>query len=150
MVLRKSLTSPSGHRRQRVDRSHFLWPKREPQAGVFSLQLSGCFDFALILFILTIVPLASSAAAPARGLIPGKQASPETIQLRKIEAPPVKQEPGWGEPVDGVSVRLATDHTNWRIAGVPAFTLALQNQGFRKLTVFQIQETGRLEMDGIW
>ena len=97
-----------------------------------------------------MVSLPSSIAAPTRGLIPGKQASPATIQLRRIDVPPPKQEPGWGEPVDGVSVGLATGDTNWNTARVPTFTLALRNQGPRKLTVFQLQETGRLEVDGIW
>src|SRR3954468_17440452 len=100
------------------------WPSR-------CLKLRPMFAFACTV-IITVLSVSALGAAP-RGLIPGKQASPETIQLRKIEQPAPEQEPGWGQPIDGVSIRLRSDGTNWSTAQIPALMFDLQNWGARDL-----------------
>ena len=56
----------------------------------------------------------------------------------------------WGEPVEGVSLRLQAGRTRWSAGETPAFTLELQNQGQRDLVMYELQELGRLEVDGAW
>ena len=56
----------------------------------------------------------------------------------------------WGEPVEGVSVRLRADKTSWMTNETPTFKLDVRNQGKREFSTFQSQKMGRLEVDGVW
>src|SRR6266404_5825835 len=59
-------------------------------------------------------------------------------------------EAAWGEPVEGVSVRMRADKTRWTSSETPTFELDVRNQGQREFYTFQAQESGRVEVDGIW
>jgi hypothetical protein len=52
--------------------------------------------------------------------------------------------------VEGVSVRLHADRTRWSSNETPTFTFDLQNSGPRDFITFQLQEMGRVEVDGVW
>jgi hypothetical protein len=56
----------------------------------------------------------------------------------------------WGESVEGVSVRLHPGKTTWASHEVPTFRFDASNKGQREFYTFQSQESGRLEVDGIW
>ena len=56
----------------------------------------------------------------------------------------------WGEAVEGVSVRMRADKTRWPSNETPTFKLDMRNQGQREFYTAQSQETGRLEVDGVW
>jgi hypothetical protein len=60
------------------------------------------------------------------------------------------EEPGWGEPVDGLSVRLQSDKLVWYFAESLALRLSVRNLGTEILAVPESQELGELEMDGLW
>ncbi len=59
-------------------------------------------------------------------------------------------EAAWGEPVEGVSVRLRADKIKWATNEIPTFKLDVRNQGQREFYTVQSQESGRLEVDGVW
>ena len=59
-------------------------------------------------------------------------------------------EVAWGEPVEGVSVRLRADKTKWATNETPTFKLDVRNQGQREFYTRRAQESGRLEVDGVW
>ena len=73
-----------------------------------------------------------------------------------IKSEPVKVEVklketiAWGEPVEGVSVRLRADKTKWATNETPTFKLDVRNQGQREFYTRRAQESGRLEVDGVW
>ena len=85
---------------------------------------------------------------------PAVQASAEsntlTVFIEKSSADQAVREAAWGEPVEGVSVRLRADKTRWTTNETPTFKLDVRNQGQRKFGTFQAQELGRLEVDGVW
>jgi len=56
----------------------------------------------------------------------------------------------WGEPVEGVSVRLRADKTSWANNERATFKLDVRNQGKHEFYTVQSQESGRLEVDGVW
>src|SRR5215471_11266745 len=56
----------------------------------------------------------------------------------------------WGQPVEGVSVRLRPDKTRWASNEMATFKLDVRNQGKRGFYTVQSQESGRLEVDGVW
>lgn len=57
---------------------------------------------------------------------------------------------GWGEPVDGISVRLHADKSRWRNNETPAFTFDVRNRGDRTYIIFATDKTGRFEVNGVW
>jgi hypothetical protein len=60
-------------------------------------------------------------------------------------------EPGWGEPVEGLSMRLQSDKPVWYLASEsPGFRLSVRNLGGEVLSVPESEELGELEMDGVW
>lgn len=59
-------------------------------------------------------------------------------------------EAAWGDPVDGVSVRLRADKIGWAINETPALKLDVRNQGQQEFSIAQSQESGRLQVDGVW
>ena len=63
---------------------------------------------------------------------------------------PLRAEDLWGEPVKKVSVRLRADKTSWASNEMPTFKLDVRNQGTREFSTVQSQQTGRLEVDGVW
>src|ERR1044071_7037253 len=56
----------------------------------------------------------------------------------------------WGDPVEGVSVRLRAEKKQWATNETPTFKLDVRNQSHREFYTFQSQEPGRLEVDGVW
>ncbi len=73
-----------------------------------------------------------------------------TVFIEKSSADQAVREAAWGEPVEGVSVRLRADKTRWTTNETPTFKLDVRNQGQREFYTVQSQETGRLEVDGVW
>jgi hypothetical protein len=60
-------------------------------------------------------------------------------------------EPGWGEPVEGFSMRLQSDKPVWYLASdSPGFRFSVRNLGGEVLSVPESEELGELEMDGVW
>ena len=81
---------------------------------------------------------AKSTNAPALGPVTGRA------------TPSAADEAAWGEPFEGVSVRLRADKTRWTTNETPTFKLEVRNQGQREFVTFQGQESGRVEVDGVW
>src|SRR2546427_8348483 len=79
------------------------------------------------------------------------QTDPTLFSVQKLEgAVSGADEEAWGEPVEGVSVRMRADKTRWATNETPAFKLEVRNQGQREFGTTQSQKTGRLEVDGVW
>ncbi|HXR07277.1 MAG TPA: hypothetical protein VN765_08100, partial [Candidatus Acidoferrum sp.] len=84
-------------------------------------------------------------AAPGSGLAPPPSASPAKTGE-------------WGEPVEGLSVRLQSEKTVWdeREVGrtgmgfAVIFKASVRNHGSGTVLVAPAQETGELEVDGVW
>jgi hypothetical protein len=72
----------------------------------------------------------------------------------ELPSPPVSyppQLPGWGEPVDGVYLRLQADRQVWAADEEPTFTFQARNDGdHRTGTVPTDEKFGTLELDGTW
>lgn len=56
----------------------------------------------------------------------------------------------WGQPAEGVSVRLRPDKTRWASNETITFRVDVRNQGQREFHTVQSQMAGRLEVDGVW
>ena len=59
-------------------------------------------------------------------------------------------EPGWGEPMEGLSVRLQSDSAVLYFCEGIALLLSVRNLGHETFAVPESQEPGELEMDGVW
>src|ERR1035441_10223081 len=113
---------------------------------------------------ITIILLCAALAVfaqtgyPADGAPPDSVSRPETMasatsavrSVNSSESLVAWAATAWGEPVEGVSLRLQAARARWSAGETPAFTLELQNQGQRDLVFYQLQELGRLEVDGAW
>lgn len=53
----------------------------------------------------------------------------------------------WGEPVEGVQVRLRAEKKVWKSGEIPIFKAEVRNQGSRDLLVFSIKQTSKLDFD---
>ena len=95
---------------------------------------------ALLLLTGILVPLAMLKAAP--GL---PSANPPASA-----GPTAGRQSDWGDAIEGVAVRLQADRARWGTNEHPALTFDVRNQGERDFTVSQLQEQGRLEVDGVW
>src|SRR5450759_631577 len=73
-----------------------------------------------------------------------------TQAFSQSQAPSSNAVAVWGEPVEGVSVRLRPEKTKWASNETATFRLDVRNQGQREFYTVQSQETGRLEVDGVW
>src|SRR5207247_3781247 len=73
---------------------------------------------------------AGSTTAPAFGPV---------IERARASA---ADEAAWGEPVEGVSVRLRADKKRWTTNETPTFTLDVRNQRQRQLGTFHGQDLG--------
>src|SRR5438876_9874695 len=73
-----------------------------------------------------------------------------TVFIEKSSADQAVREAAWGEPVEGVSVRLRADKTKWATNETPTFKLDVRNQGQRELGTTLSQELGRLQVNGVW
>ncbi len=60
------------------------------------------------------------------------------------------EEPAWGEPVEGVQVRLRADKTVWEAGEVPTFKVDVRNEGPHEMTLCPTQEKCEVEFDGEW
>ena len=113
---------------------------------------------------ITIILLCAAFAAfaqtgyPADGAPPDSVSRPETLanatsavrSVNSSESLVASAATAWGQPVEGVSLRLQAARAQWSAGETPAFTLELQNQGQRDLVFYQLQELGKLEVDGAW
>jgi RNA polymerase sigma factor (sigma-70 family) len=61
-----------------------------------------------------------------------------------------KEEPEWGEAVDGVQARLRTSKTVWNDGQTPEFALDLRNRGRRTPSGCRSVQFCELELDGKW
>jgi len=70
----------------------------------------------------------------------------------QIQRPPASAADGaaWGDPVEGVSVRIRAVKQRWTTKETPTLKLDLRNQGQREFYTVQAQESGRLQVDGVW
>ena len=76
--------------------------------------------------------------------MPPLQASLETGNANSAD-------PGWGEPVEGLSIRLQSDKEVWYLANdAPTLRLSVRNLGGETLAVPESAELGELEVDGVW
>src|SRR5438046_2973461 len=95
-----------------------------------------------------LVPLEVLSAG--RHTIALNDASAESNTLTVFLEKTSVREAAWGEPVEGVSVRLRADKTKWATNEIPTLKLDVRNQGQRRFSTVQSQVTGRLEVDGVW
>ncbi len=73
------------------------------------------------------------------------------VAMLRAEANPAsaKTEPGWGEPMQGLSVRLWAEKSVWNLAQPHRFNVSVRNQGRETLSVARTQVAGELEVDGV-
>jgi len=75
----------------------------------------------------------------------------EFINSRTILSDKEPTEFPWGEPVEGVQVRLRAKQTKWKVSAVPRLLVDVRNQGTRRLLVQIKQMHGcQIEVDGQW
>jgi hypothetical protein len=88
------------------------------------------------------VEKADSASEPTNGAAfgPAIERAPASLA----------DEAAWGEPVEGVSVRMRADKTRWTTNETATFKLDVRNRGQREFYAVQSQEGGRFEVDGVW
>jgi len=70
------------------------------------------------------------------------------VEAQAAPAPAAPAATNWGEPVDGLSVRLTSDSAE--VPFNPILKLSVRNQGKETVLVAQNQLGGQLEADGIW
>ena len=58
-------------------------------------------------------------------------------------------DPGWGEPVAGVSLRLVPDKLAWGVNEILTCKFSLRNQSTNDVGWSAFEETGELEVDGV-
>ena len=73
--------------------------------------------------------------------------TPLPVAVNKSES---ATEFGWGEVVDGLSIRLQSDKPVFYLAQGVALRLSVRNLGGESLAVIPSQEHGELELDGVW
>jgi hypothetical protein len=73
-----------------------------------------------------------------------------TQGFSQVAAPTSDGAVPWGQPVEGVSVRLRTDKARWPSNEILRFRLDVRNEGQREFHTVRSQEPGRLQVDGIW
>ncbi|MHC4521000.1 MAG: hypothetical protein ACYTAS_20600, partial [Planctomycetota bacterium] len=83
-----------------------------------------------------------------RALNPGPKTTltSNTVRVRIV---PARDMP-WGEPAEGVQVRLRTERAAWPFNETPAFNVDMRNEGRRRLAVYRTMEFFRFEVDGQW
>ncbi len=60
-------------------------------------------------------------------------------------------EPPWGEPVEGVQVRLRAAKAVWKTGATPAFSLDIRNDGKERIDFVRVAEAHcQIELDGQW
>ena len=83
-----------------------------------------------------------------------KKAMLELLQLRDgmVRFSPVQAKVAevWGEAVDGVQASLRAEREKWGKGELPAFKLAIRNQGTHSPFVARQQEVAEVEFDGQW
>jgi hypothetical protein len=99
-----------------------------------------CYQGPLVMIVEdgTLVDASERGMMPAGGLL---------VPIKEVNA----AEPGWGEPVEGLSVRLQSDRPVWYLASAhPVLRLSVRNLGSEVLSVPESEELGELEVDGLW
>jgi len=111
---------------------------------------------ALLAMVAVFVAGAGTAAycAPAADPKPVPKAPPVVSvqpKERNVDKEDVKkEEPEWGEAVDGVQARLRTSKTAWNDGQTPEFALDLRNRGRRTPSGCRGVQFCELELDGKW
>ena len=67
-------------------------------------------------------------------------------ELPRHPVPPA----GWGEPADGLSVRLSADKPVWDFRQQRFFKFSVRNDGPEPVMLARTQIAGQLEYDGVW
>ena len=68
----------------------------------------------------------------------------------RVEAQAAPAATNWGEPVDGLSVRLTSEMAQWPFSKPAILKFSVRNQGKETVLVAQNQLGGQLEAEGIW
>jgi WD40 repeat protein len=85
--------------------------------------------------------------------IVGITEKPAAVRIRyKLVRQPgqVRGTGGWGEPVEGVSVRLRAEKVVWRTDEAPLLSADVRNEGTRPFNTSVNSRLWRLEVDGFW
>ena len=61
-----------------------------------------------------------------------------------------RDEPPWGEAVQGVQVRLRADKPVWKSGEIPTFRAAMRNGGPRPLRLALVPEAWEVQVNGLW
>jgi hypothetical protein len=88
----------------------------------------------------------------ALGMLVALEAAPPLrVQSATIQPPPLETEP-WGEPVDGVQLKLAVSKTKPRVPGqLPPLETQIRNRGSGTVTfVAEAIVLPNIEIDGVW
>jgi hypothetical protein len=108
----------------------------------------------MAIVLATAAPLAVLAGALANPTTPAADGSGQPQPPSAIPAGGSE----WGDPVEGLSVRLESEKPVWDerevgrtgIGFAVVFKASVRNRGSAAILVAQAQETGELEMDGVW
>ena len=78
------------------------------------------------------------------------QQTAESEKAANERTPTSAADTAWGEPFEGLYVRIRADKKRWATNEIPTLKLDVRNQGHREFYTFRSQEPGRLEVDGVW
>ena len=71
--------------------------------------------------------------------------------LRGLAQPDEADEQPWGEPVEGVQVRLRVDKLKWKASETPTFSLDIRNVGGESIEFVRVAQAHcQIELDGRW
>jgi len=76
--------------------------------------------------------------------------APQTNEQIKADMPDGKNQLVWGEPIEGVQVRLRAEKDMWEAEEKPIFKADIRNRGELELYVHAADEFCQLEIDGVW
>jgi len=74
----------------------------------------------------------------------------QTNEQIKADIPDGKNQLVWGEPIEGVQVRLRAEKDMWEAEEKPIFKADIRNRGELELYVHAADEFCQLEIDGVW
>ena len=132
--------------------SEYLVPAEALTAGRHTIALKDAFAESNTLTVFIEKTSADQAVREAHEKSGSASAPTYAPGFRPvIERAPVSpaDQVAWGEPVEGVSVRLRADKKRWTTNETPTFKLDVRNQGQRELATTLSQELGRLHVDGV-
>ncbi len=121
--------------------------------GVLKTMLLTKLTVGLLVAVVIVASGAVAFACGNRGAsaAPPPAAAPPAAVAPNEEKPEAeKDQPEWGEAVDGVQARLRPTKTAWDVGETPELILDMRNQGMKEPAVCRVPNFCEIEWDGQW